>query len=618
MNHEHHEQPAAVVDTSILMELPHVDTLDWGVNSITIYVLDSVVHELEGLARADDDALVASAAKRALAVLEDWFTPPLPDDVQPAGRPARIVRAKTPSDVAYPLDPESVDHQQIALARDHIVEGGFCAVVTRDKEMADIATSASPSVPTVIVSRGRGMGKAIRERFARKMDWFERFRREQAGRAESEPVKPAQDQSDARRGRRERRLEEVARHFYGRIRSMHHKAVLSIAPLEARIALTAHMVPILTQQKNRVVFLFVEDDAKAAYWAGQLRERCDLPAGAVRVFGEEGVSRVHGTRVVIYRHAQIERRYGQHAARFKDLGRRITTVVENCDLLEPAWIAMLLFECDQFIGFAPYPIDHPQATAGRMLTSLLQQRIGVTYTFADAERDGWLRPFDLRRHPIHLTDDEHELYEATNEHFLALHSRIRRRYPELSRAPDLWRCLRRLLVRVVDHEAAQLFVLQEQREQLAQMAAGKRESLFDLVRSAGRPARCLILDFETLWTRLLTAALTDAGMAVEVFGKAADDVNMAGLWRDFEKGDLDCLILHRTPPQDYVGARIDRVISMTPLTPLSALAAAIDWSLCHAVGGPIMSVDLLYTTNTPEQQAMADIADGCFGLRFRS
>lgn len=43
-----------------------------------------------------------------------------------------------------------------------------------------------------------------------------------------------------------------------------------------------------------------------------------------------------------------------------------------------------------------------------------------------------------------------------------------------------------------------------------------------------------------------------------------------------------------------------------------------DRSLSHAVGGAVVSVDLLYTRHTPEQQAMADIADGCFELRFRS
>jgi hypothetical protein len=212
------------------MELPHIDRLDWGVDAITLYVLDSVLHELEGLARADDP-LVASPAKRALAVLDDWFTPPLPDKVQPSGGSLKIVSAKPPSDIAYPLDPESVDHQQIALGRDHIEEHGFCAVVTCDKEMADIAASASPPVPTVIVSPGGGMEAALREQFARKMEWFEKFRREEASETQSETVKPAQDRSVSERERRERRLARVARHFYGQIRSMHHRAVLSIAPV---------------------------------------------------------------------------------------------------------------------------------------------------------------------------------------------------------------------------------------------------------------------------------------------------------------------------------------------------------------------------------------------------
>jgi len=59
-----------------------------------------------------------------------------------------------------------------------------------------------------------------------------------------------------------------------------------------------------------------------------------------------------------------------------------------------------------------------------------------------------------------------------------------------------------------------------------------------------------------------------------------------------------------TLPYRQVGARINRLIIMTPLTPLSRLAAIVDWALSHAVSGP------------PEQQAIMDFADTCCGLRF--
>ena len=121
-----------------------------------------MVHELERLARADD-RLVASPAQRALSVLDDCSSPPLPEKVQPSDGSVKIVSARPPSDIAYPLDPESVDHQQIALGRDHIEDPGICAVVTCDKEIADIAASASPSVPTVIINPREGMEAALRE-----------------------------------------------------------------------------------------------------------------------------------------------------------------------------------------------------------------------------------------------------------------------------------------------------------------------------------------------------------------------------------------------------------------------------------------------------------------------
>jgi len=105
-------------------------------------------------------------------------------------------------------------------------------------------------------------------------------------------------------------------------------------------------------------------------------------------------------------------------------------------------------------------------------------------------------------------------------------------------------------------------------------------------------------------------------MTVEVLERSFDADTAESLWRRFERGKVDCLILQDVPPVRFVGARINRLIVMTPLTPLASLAAIVDWVLSHALSGPAVCVDLLYTSGTPEQQAMVDFADTCCGLRF--
>jgi len=476
MTESYPSHPAVIVDTSILMAIPAIHSFDWGVQPITVYILDTVIDELRGLARDRQDDVKATAARRALAVLDGLQKRAAPEGIPLVKNAGHLVFAQPPSDIAPPLDPASVDHQQIALAQTHLKASlrGFCAIVTNDQEMADIATSTSPAVP-VIAPGSSAMGTAIQRQLARKLHWWQLSHREGVVAEQPQRVKPARAVPRPSVDR-QARLEQVVRGLYGRLRAAHHRAILSVAPLEVRLALTAHIVHSLAQHSNRVVFLFVEDRAAAEYWAGELRRRCQLSPDAVLVFGEQGILRVHGTRVVIYRHPQIESRFGHHAARFAGAGRRITVIVDGCDLLDPVWIATLLFGRDQFVGFTRYPLGHTQAVGGRMLATFFQQQTVATYTFADAEEDRWLRPFDVLRHSIAFQEDELHFYREVNDRFIALRSKASARYPELSEAVDFWEALHRTLERVVDEETASLFPLREQREALAQMARAKGET----------------------------------------------------------------------------------------------------------------------------------------------
>jgi hypothetical protein len=376
------------------------------------------------------------------------------------------------------------------------------------------------------------------------------------------------------------------------------------------------LIHILTEPEKRVIFLFVADAHAAKNWVQELRQRCKLPAESLLVFGEQPIARVDKARVVLYRHDQIKRRLGQHVRRFTEAGRQVTAVVDSCDLLDPAGIAMLLFDCDQFIGFTRHPSGHAQAFGGRMLDAFFEQQTIATYTFADAEQDGWLHSFDVIRQPVAFQKDELAHYNKLSDQFVALHGDIRRRYPELRRDGDFGLSLYQVLARNADHRAANLFTLREEREELAQMAQAKVDVVVRLVESAGMPAGCLVFDDRSLWSMVLCRRLTAQGKSVQVLPPPGDP-DLQSVWKLFERKQLDCLILHNVPPADLSRACINRLILLTPLAPLTLLSDVTDWALSHAVPGfTVVGVDLLYTVDTPEQGMMMDFADTCCGLRL--
>jgi hypothetical protein len=219
-------------------------------------------------------------------------------------------------------------------------------------------------------------------------------------------------------------------------------------------------------------------------------------------------------------------------------------------------------------------------------------------------------------HPATFDDEERILYEDVRARFIAAHSKFSRLYPELEQAADFGEPLYRILARVADHEAASLFPLREQCEELAQRARAKCDTVVELLSVCGSPARCLVCDVDRVWTAVLRNAVSDQGMAVEVLERSSGADAQEEQWRRFEAGKVDCLILQDVPLPRLVPARINRLMVMTPLTPLSTLASVVDWTLSHATSGPAVCVDLLYTRGSPEQEAMEEFADTCFGLHF--
>lgn len=611
---KHFQEHALIVDTNVLLALPQIDRVKWGVAGIDVFILRGVLDdELRGLMRGKNHTgRLAKSAYEYLGNLERQ----MPAEGQPLPEGGRLRIVDAPPELATPLDPASVDHQQIALAQRWRSGGAnrFCALVTRDREMADIARLVPPTIP-VIQPQPHEMEKT-RQQLARLVEWSLKF--QSNGKEREATIKEAQPAERAAEKPDERLRQQI--HTYAeRIRLSNYRAVLALSPLEIRLALTAFLVEKLAAGEKRTLFLFVPEQEDVRWWATLLWKQLGLPREAICVFGEE-TPRTGRTRVLLYHHDQVERRLPHHVARFRKAGRSITALVDGAELLDPAALAMILFYCRQFIGYTQLPLDHAQAAGGRMLDNFFNQQTVATYTFADAEHDGWLHPFDVIRHPVRLLDYEEEEYERLKGELVAQHARVLQDYPRLRQSSDFWRSLLQLLAQHVDDQAAGLFTRRERLENIAQDSRAKVAVVERLLATGTRPAHCLVLDadYERFWSNTLQHSLGQQGYRVAVAERETPEETWQALWRDFAEGRTDCLVAPRVPPHNLAPTTIRRLILPTALAPLQVLAAMTDWTLSHVSGGPPVSVDLLYTVDTPEQAAMIAFAGASFGLRFHA
>lgn len=506
--------------------------------------------------------------------------------------------------------------------------GRFCAIVTHDREMTTIASTAEPEVQ-VVSPAIHNIEESIRLQFSLRLDWWQRWRQkleQDLKVASSEEASTAPQSIKPVHKRRilvrdpEARLKRIISNFYGRVKANRHRVILSIAPLQARLALTVHLISMYKRTPRRVVMLFVESQTVAEWWTAEIRAKCELPANAVLLFRDHGLTRDQSCRVVIYRHDQIETRFKQHSARLSENQRLISVIVDSCDMLSPEQLAILLFEDHQFVGYTLYQLGHAQARGGRMLGHFFEQQSILSYSFADAEEDGWLRSFDLIRHPILWLPEEKEAYDKTNSSFIQAYNDVLKEYPSLSRGSDFWDTLQDLLDVVADARTANLFQLRERREEMAQIAHAKLEAVLSILTTNGDRRGCnLIYDPCGYWTPVLTKALSENKLVGEVVTTKTTYAEWENIWHRFEHNKLDVILFSSMPPFGLSRTNINRLIISTPITSLAALAAVTDWTLTHAnphSRNPV-EIHLLYVPATPEEQAMLDFADSVCGLRFR-
>lgn len=618
------QSPVAIVDTNILMAIPQIDRFNWGVKAVQIYILYSVMDELCGLSRDKYDLEKAHDAQVAYEYLDALLKRTGPKGLPIRGDGSRLFFVAPLGEALEPLDTENVDHQQIAFAQSMLDANPqrFCAVITRDREMAELANLASTDVQ-VIVPGSFALEESLRLQFARRYDYWAEWQPE----PETVVEQPEHDSRSRkqtaplqRRPDPENRLQRTVRGFYSQIKSARHRAILSIAPLNARLALTAHLILLNARYKRRVVLVYVENVSAAEYWAAELRVRAHLPVEAVQVYGEEKAIDSF-PRAVVCLHEQVENRFRGCAAGLREEGRQITLVVDGADLLAPENLAMLLFEDVQFVGFTRYKMIQNGNPAKAGLGEFFDQQSLLHYTFADAERDGWLRSFDLVRHPVIWQPEEAREYGHLNARFVRAYNAILKAFPALAQRDDFAVALREIRSAVSDPRLDNYLVLKARREEMAQIAHGKLDALMNLLASEGaQDGRSLVFDPSSLWVPVLHNLLERRKVRVATGRATTTREEWDLLWHRFEAGRLDVLLMTAVPPFGLIRANPSRLIITTPIAPFSQLVDAVDWALSHSHphGRSPLKVHLPYLPGTPEEPALQALVDAVRGHKRKA
>ncbi|MEW5988403.1 MAG: PIN domain-containing protein [Chloroflexota bacterium] len=596
--------PVLIPDTNYLLEFPAVHEQQWPLRPVEIVICQTVVAELRGLTK-NHDTRRASAARQALSTFSLFWQAVKVGQNSYQNGDVIVNFSPRPTEIPEPLDPQTPDHQLIALALQYqaVVPPRFSVLWTADRELGDIAETMG--ILVVSPSYRDNLSRSYDE-LARKCEWWEK----------AQAVRP---KTEARKGRttEERthtRFQKLIRRLYGQARANRYRVIFSLVPLAARLGLALHVIQRIRRPEKRVALVMVESRAAADYWAGELRRLGHFSTEEVQVFGAENLEQLDKARAVIYRYDQVGRRLPQHLARLALAKRRPTAIVEGCDQLDPVDLAQLLFECDQFIGLNHHPLGRVPTPGNRMLNTFLSGHSLLSYSFADAERGGWGHPFDVFLHPVAFSPGQQPDWDEKNGNYVRLLERATRQHPELRETDDFWEALYRILLRTVSPEIGQLILLREEREQLAQRANSKADAIRQLLQLSPRPLyRRLIFDYQRQWTDDLLGALSPNGLkpAELPAGDGQRDV-----WDHFAGDKVDTLLLSQAPAPDLPGAHFHQLIILTPLRPLPEISATVDWALTHTQASDALRIDLLYVSHTPEELAMLELAESIFDLRF--
>jgi len=596
-------------DTSFILDYPDLLEQSWLLSSLEIVISETVVSEVVGLTNNSDP----NRAKKAQRAYEEIQSLQMRSELI-ASRHEEITVRFVPRiiDAKPPLDSQKPDHQIIAYARRQLLSDTpqFCAILTSDRELCDIAEALS-----VIVIIPDTKGKFYQE-IARKFEWWKKARdveiqqssKNQETDKESSKFSSKSDQSVF--------LEQTIHQIYQHVRAEHHRAMIHLVPLQARISLTAVIIRNVRSPENRLVLVIANNSKDAFYWAKVIRQSGGFHPSDIHVFGQDNIERLDKARAIIYHHDQAIRRLPQHILRLEQARKNLTAIVDACDLLDPIGLAQLFFECDQFVGYHHSPTKDAQAPGGRMLASFLRNKSLFSYTFADAECDGWGHPYDLHLNSVEFTAEEQDHWDSVSREFLNLRERAINKFPDLQDTDDFWGALYKLLQKTVAPEEAKLMFLREEQEGIAILAQQKIqavERLLDI--NPDKPYRRLIFDYEKQWTPVLLKQLEHKEVCVT---ELPNDDNQLTIWNQFVGNKWDTLLLSHIPDQDLPGGHFHQVIIMTPHRAIADINSIVDWALSHTFTKDALRIDIIYVKNTLEELSMLSVAETSFGLHYKT
>jgi rRNA-processing protein FCF1 len=598
-------KPVVLPDTNFLIDYPAVHLENWSLSSLEIMINETVINELRGLA-FNERFQLREKALQALTEIEKYRGPL--SELTNAMNGLEVTFTERFTDVPTPLEPQKPDHQLIAYARSLLFgsPSRFCAIISNDKELCDIAEALS----VIVISRHNE--QRFHQELERKYYWWTKIKEAEL----DQPIRPnkklARKQQSVQPDDPEAGLNRFIQKLYRRFRAVGCRGTVYLAPFEARLKLTLEVIRRVHTPEKELVILVVESKETAQRWAGEIRQRGGFSESEVQVFGQDTCDRLDKCRVVIYRHKQIARRLPQHTARLARAQKRLISIVDGCDLLDPVELAILLYECDHFIGLNHFPIGYQQARGSRMLNVILHNQSLIDYSFRDAERDGWGHPCDPYFHELTFTSAERQLWNKLNSEYLQKRAKAIKDHPELAEGDSFWQVLARLLDTSAVPEIVDLIKLREQQEQMAQIAQNKLPHVIHLVRSSPHKTyRRLIFDCGHQWTPVLLKQLSQIGANVAKFM----ETEKVETWQGFMGNKIDTLLLSKVPPYDLPGAHIHQIIVLTPLRPLNEIVKMIDWTLSHTLTQDALRVDLLFVEDTPEELAMVDLGKASFDLR---
>jgi len=449
-------RPIVLPDTNYLIEVPRIDKEGWLLQPLEIVISETVMAELRGLTRHDYGPL-KKQVQLALKHLTQLQERAGRDGVLQPDIEVRLRFEPRFTAVKHPLEADKPDHQLIAYALSRLKANPpqFCAILSADKELSDIAEALG----AIAVQPSNKMHEEI----VRKHHWWHQIEKPQ-----EEPVKPLSGKTGA-----EERFESFIKYLYGQVIVNRFRTVLAVAPLRARIALTTQLIQQVADPEKRSILLVVESKQDVEYWTAQIRLASTITPEEVQIFGHEYLEKLDEPRVIVYRHDQVSRRLPRHLDRLQQAKHKLTAIVDACDMLDAVSLAHLLFECDQFIGLTHHALGYAQPPVSQMLTTFLRGKSQAAYAFADAERDGWGHAFDLYPRRVDLTPEEHAQWDKINSEYLQYRQQVLRQHTEMREAEDFWQALFTVMHRKAAPEAGRLLESREEREQLAQLAQNK-------------------------------------------------------------------------------------------------------------------------------------------------